>query len=526
MQAYFRENATMATVSASSNRRWQGLVFISLSLLLISLANNIVNVALPSIAASLQASTSALQWIVDGYILTFAALLLTMGAVGDRFGRKRALMMALLMFAGGALAAALAHGPIVLIVVQMFLGAAGALIMPATLSLISATFTDPTERSTAISIWAAVFGLGLGIGPVLGGLVLAYFTWEAAFLIYVPVALIALVGVHHFVDESRDERKAPFDLRGTALSIAGLFLLVFSITEAGQRGLGDDRVLVLLGLAVALLAAFIWWETRAPYPMLPMSLFKNMSFTGANLALTVSMFSLFGCSFALTQYFQSVQDHSALQAGLRVLPVALVLMVTATQSGRISRRLGIKVTVAGGVSIVAVGFIYLAFIIGVHTSYPQLLIGFILLGIGMGLTQSPATDSVMGAVPVARAGVGSAMNDTTRELGGAMGVAVLGSIVNRTYLAQLSTAADTAEAKTLPQEAIRAIASGIQGAHKVAASLPDAKVASDLRTLADQAFVQGLDDALRLAAVLMILTAIIVFAILPAHIRRADSMES
>jgi|FLYN01.1.fsa_nt_gi EmrB/QacA subfamily drug resistance transporter len=517
--------------------RWKALLFIGISLIVISLDNTVLNVALPSISRTLGAGQSELQWIVDAYILVFAALLLTMGALGDRFGRKKALQFGLVMFGLGSLAAALSHTTGLLIASRAFLGIGGATIMPATLSIISATF-PPKERPQAIGIWAAIFGLGVGIGPVVGGWLLERFEWNAVFLINLPIVLVALVGGQLFIAESKDPNAPKADIPGVLLSITGLFALVYGIIEAGMHGWTEQNVLLAFGIAFVLLSAFAWWEWRNPNAMLPMHFFKNMSFTAANIALVLVTFSLMGSMFFMSQYFQSVQGVPTLEAGLRVLPTAVTLTIVAAQSARVARRLGTKVAVALGILIAGLALFYMSRVFRIETPYYLIAIGQVLFGVGMGIAMSPATNSIMGSVPVSKAGIGSAMNDTTRQLGGALGVAVLGTIMNQSYLVGVETLRPAIEnlLANLPippafaeqaQQIWPAITSSIQGAHIVANRLAEVPlvppdVPRQIIDTANAAFMTGMNNAMLIGSLIMIGTAVLTYFILPAQVGRSE----
>ena len=422
-----------------SRRRWFGLLFICVSLLIISLDNTILNVALPAISRDLGADNSELQWIVDAYILVFAALLLTMGSIADRFGRKRVLQFGIGWFGVFSLLAALSSSTEMLIVTRALLGIGGAIIMPATLSLVTSTFRDAKERAQAIAIWAAIFGLGVGVGPLLGGYLIEHYEWNAVFLVNLPVVLVALVGGQLYLAESKDDNVPQPDFPGVVLSIMGLFTLVYGIIEAGVAGWGASHVVLALVGAAVVLATFFWWEGRSKHAMLPLYLFRNPSFTGANVAMTLMMFGMFGRVFRLSQYFQSVQGYSALEAGARMFPISITIMVTAGMSARVAQRLGTKRAVGFGFLIAALGMFILSQVTSAGASYGSVLFGMVIMASGMGSAMSPATNSIMGSVPVHKAGVGSAMNDTTREIGGALGVAVLGTIMNHTYLNQVAS---------------------------------------------------------------------------------------
>lgn len=513
--------------------RWRALLFICISLLVVALDNTILNVALPSISADLGASASELQWIVDSYVLVFAALLLTLGALGDRFGRKRALQTGLVLFAFGSLAAGLSQTTGMLIATRAFLGLAGALVMPSTLSIVTATFPFK-ERAQAIAIWVAVFGLGVGLGPLIGGWLIQQFNgWHAVFFVNLPVIAVALVGGMLFISESKDSHAPKLDFPGVALSIIGLFALVYGIVEAGVVGWTAANVLIAFAAAIVFLGAFIWWENRNPNAMLPMSFFRNMSFTGANIALVLVTFSMFGAVFFVSQYLQSVLGFTPFEAGLRIVPQALALTIMTMFSPRIAARLGIKRTVALGIAISSAGLFYMSQVFRVDTPYSLVVIGQVLLTSGLGLAVSPATSSVMGSVPVSKAGIGSAMNDTTRQLGGALGVAVLGTILNSVYLHGIeplltnvnAVLAGLPEAVFSPEmrlQVVDAIERGIQGAVGIAARINeiDPALAENIRLSARTAFVDGMSTALLIGSIIMLCASLFTLAVLPTHVHR------
>ncbi len=528
-------SAAQSELTPGYANRWKALVFIGISLIVISLDNTVLNVAIPSIARTLGASQSELQWIVDAYILVFAALLLTMGALGDRFGRKRALQFGMVMFGLGSLAAALSTTTLALIASRAFLGIGGATIMPATLSIITATF-PPKERPQAIGSWAAIFALGVGIGPVVGGWLLQYFEWNSVFFVNLPIVVIALIGGQLFIADSRDPRAPKADIPGVLLSITGLFALIYGIIEAGMHGWEQQNVLIAFGAAFVLLSAFAWWEWRNPNAMLPMHFFKNMSFTAANAALALVTFSLMGSVFFISQYFQSVQGVPTFEAGLRVLPTALTLTVVASLSARVTARLGTKVSVALGTLVAGLGLFYMSRVFQIDTPYYLIAIGQVLFGAGMGIAFAPATNSIMGSVPISKAGVGSAMNDTTRQLGGALGVAVLGTIMNQAYLTRVETlrpVVDDLLANVPPafaeqaQQIWPAITNSIQGAHIVADRMsqiplipPD--VPQQIIDTTNAAFMTGMNNAMLIGSIIMFGAAVLTYLILPAQVRRSE----
>ena len=509
------------TISERGHKnRWLSMLFISVSLLVISLDNTVLNVALPSISTDLGAGQSDLQWIVDAYILVFAALLLTMGAFGDRIGRKRALQTGLVLFGIGSLAAAMSDTTGMLIAARGFLGVGAAFIMPATLSIVTATFRDKKERSQAIALWAATFGLGIGIGPVVGGWLIERFDWNTVFFVNLPVMAVALIGGYIFIEESRDENAPRIDIPGVLLSITGLFALVYGIIEAGLHGWTDQNVLLAFGAAVVLLGAFAFWEASYKHAMLPIRFFRNMSFTGANTALALTMFGMFGAMFTLPQFFQSVQGLSPLESGLRIVPMAIVLVIVAGASAKIAERLKLKLTVALGFILAAGGMFFMSQTIQVDTEYSTILIGLAIMAGGLGLAMPPATDSIMGSVPVSKAGIGSAMNDTTRELGGALGVAILGTVLNDNYLSEIGAISALPQAELIPPEAMGAIESSIQGALAVTSNpLMPAEMGTAIQDIASTAFTNGMTEAMLIASIVLLLASVFVFVALPAVIQ-------
>lgn len=491
--------------------RWRGLLFIGISIIVLSLDNTILNVALPSIAQDLNASSAELQWIIDGYVLVFAALLLTLGTLGDRIGRKRALQLGLVLFGVGSLAAAAASSTIVLIGARSFLGIAGALMMPATLSIISATF-QPHERPQAIATWASLFGLGVGIGPVIGGFLVQNFGWHAVFLINIPVIIVALIGGQIYLGETKEPNAPPPDIVGSLLSIVGLFALIYGIIEAGVLGWTDQTVVIALGIAAIFIALFVVWEARTPHPMLPLRFFRSPAFTGANVTLTLLTFALFGVVFFTPQFLQSILGYPAFVAGLLILPLAITLTFFSSRSARIAHRLGTKRTVATGVAIAGTAFLYMSLVYRVDTSYfPWVFLGQIAQAAGIGLAISPATTAVMSSVPVTKAGVGSAMNDTTRQLGGALGVAVLGTIATGIYTSGVAPL----QAQLSP-EAYAAVVAGLQTAISPATqALIDPSLWATVRETAEFAFMNGMNQAFFVGAIVMYTSAIFAYLVLP-----------
>jgi len=498
------------------HNRWIALGFMAISLLIISLDNTVLSLALPSIAKGLGSSASQLQWVVDAYILAIAGLLLTMGYLGDRLGRKPTLMVGLGLFALFSLGAALSDSTEMLIGMRAMMGVGAAIILPATLSILTATFRDPKERAQAIALWAATFALGMGIGPLIGGWLLENFSWNSVFYINIPVIAIGLVGGGYFIENSKTEHPKRLDVFGAILSIAGLFALVYAIIQAGSEGWGATQVLYAFGAAAVLLGAFLLWELKFKGAMLPLHFFKNMSFTGANVALMLVHFGMMGAFFFLGQFLQSVQGYSPLEAGLRLLPMALVSFISAAMSARVAERIGTKLTVGIGIFVAAIGFFYLYRIAAVDTAYLNIAISMSITSLGIGMTMSPATNSVMGSIPVSQSGIGSAMSSTTRQVGAALGVAILGSILNATYLSRIDAVSWPAQ---LPAHAMEAIRSSIQGAHIVAQQMPVPQWSQMIIDQSNEAFTAGAADAVLVATIVLAVTAVITLFILPQRVR-------
>ena len=452
--------------------------------------------------------------MVDAYILVFAGLLLTMGALSDRFGRKKALQAGLLVFGASSVAAVFSETSGQLIAARAFMGVGGALIMPATLSIITDVFPRE-ERGKAIGIWAAIAGLGIGLGPLLGGVLIEYFDWSAIFLVNVPIVLVALGAGLLLVPESRDPEARRLDIRGALLSIGALSALVFAIIEAPSRGWTDPVVVVTFAAAAVLMALFLAWERRTEAPMLNLEFFSNPRFSVGAGAISVAFFALFGTVFLLTQYLQFVQDYSALEAGLRIAPIAFGLMLGAGLSDRFVHRLGTNRVVAGGMVGLAIALGGIA-LWGIATPYWVIAIGLIAIAFAMGNIVAPATDAVMGAVPEAKAGVGSAMNDVTRQVGGALGVAVIGSILNSIYSGGLDSELDA-----LPPAAALAAGDSVGAANQIAETIPTT-AGSALEAAASSAFMDGLGIAVLVAAGIALVGAIVVARFLPSRHRPAE----
>jgi EmrB/QacA subfamily drug resistance transporter len=497
----------------ADTRRWIVLGVMCLSLLLIVMDNTIVNVALPTLQRDLDASTTQLQWVVDAYILVFAGLLLTMGSLGDRFGRRGALAIGLAVMGTGSILSAFANDADQLIATRALMGVGGAMIMPATLSIITNVFTDRRERAQAIAIWAATAGAAVAIGPVTGGWLLEHFWWGSVFLVNVPVVVIALVLGQLFVPTSRDPAAPPIDVPGALLSIAGLVVLVWAIIE-GPGGWTDPEILGAFALAAVLLGAFILWERWTRFPMLDVSFFRNPRFSAASGAIMLTFFAMFGSLFLLTQFLQSILGYTPLEAGIRLLPMAGVMIVISPLSAKVVERIGSKIVVASGLSTAAIGLI-MASRLTAGASYPEVLASLVVLAAGMALVMPPATESIMGSLPPAKAGVGSAVNDTTRQVGGALGVAVLGSVMSSTYGPRVS---DAISGLPLSSEQATAIHDQIGAAIRAAGEIGGAPGRA-LADVASRGFADGMSTAFIIGAAALALGAVIVALFLPARAR-------
>ncbi len=491
-------------------RRWWTLAILNVSLFAIIMDNTILNVALPTLARELQATGSELQWIVDGYVLVFAGLLLSAGALGDRFGRRGALSAGLVVFAAGSVFAMHVGSASLLISARAVMGIGGALIMPATLSILTNVFTDPKERAQAIAMWASVGGLAVALGPVTGGFLLEHFTWTAVFALNVPIAAVALLAGRVAVPTSRDPETPPLDVPGAVLSIVALGGLVWAIISAGEHGWTGQGPLTGFAIAAASTTAFMVWERRTAHPMLDVTFFKNPRFTAASVGVMLGYFAMFGSLFLMSQLLQLVLGYSALDAGIRLLPLALTMAVFSTVSTKLVERFGTKLVVVAGMSLVAGGLLWLAGQ-SFGSTYWAYLPGMVMMGTGIALTWAPTTEAIMGSLPPAKAGVGSAVNDTVREVGGALGVAVLGSVLASQYTGAISST--TAE---LPTEAAHAAGDSLGGAVLVAQQVGGPAGAAILEA-AQAAYVDGFGLALTIAAVVAAAGAAVAAIWLPAR---------
>jgi EmrB/QacA subfamily drug resistance transporter len=507
-----------ANAQTIHDRRWWTLLVLSTALLVISLDNTILNVALPTIQRELGSSSGQLQWIVDSYTLVFAGLLLTMGALGDRFSRRGALVAGLAIFGGASLASAFATSPEMLITTRALMGVGGALIMPTTLSILTNVF-PAHERPKAIGIWAAVAGIGVGVGPAAGGFLIEQFDWTAVFLVNVPIVIAALAAAPKLVPDSKDPKQARLDPVGAALSTVGLGILTAAIIQAPDWGWTDATTLAGFGAAAVVLTGFVVWELTTSSPMLDVRLFRIRRFTGASGAVALVFFSLFGAIFFLTQYLQDVLDYTPLQAGVRMLPIAAGLILGGPMSAKLATRVGTRAVVAAGLTIVA-GALFLLSGAEVDSGYSLVATALVLLGLGMGATMAPATESIMSSVPLDNAGVGSAMNDTVRLVGGTLGVAILGSLLSSGYGADMEPAVNS-----LPPSAADAASDSVGQAGVVAGHIGGGAGAA-LNHAAEAAFTSAMSTTLTVAAATSLAGAVLALVVLPRQQRERAEKQA
>ena len=499
-------------------RRRRILLVLCLSLLIVVIDNTILNTALPTLARVLHAGTSSLQWITDAYTLCFAALLIPAGALGDRFGRRRSLIAGLTVFALGSAAAAFAAGTGELIGARVVMGLGATFVMPATLSILNAVF-PPKERAQAIAAWSAVAGAAIVIGPTLGGLLLSHFWWGSVFLINLPLAAVALAGVVLIVPETADPARSRFDIPGVVLVAGALFAIVDAIIEAPGRGWTGPVTLGLGGAGVAALAAFVWWELRISDPLIDLRVFTSRAFSAAAGAVTVIFFALFGSLFLLTQFLQLVQGYSPLAAGVRALPFALAMAAASPVSPLLAERFGTRVIMPGGMALMGLGLADLS-TAGVHTAYPLIAVAVAIMGAGMGLVMAPASNTIMTTVPAHQAGAGSAINDTIREVGGALGIAIVGSLSAAVYQSRLGSALATAH---VPGAVAHAATGSVAAADLTGARLGGVP-GSELISAAHSAFVTSMALGIRVAAGVALVSAVAaVFAFAPRRPRRVGA---
>jgi EmrB/QacA subfamily drug resistance transporter len=487
-------------------RRWVILGVLCTSLLLVMQGNTALNLALPKIAGDIGLSSSAMQWVVDAYSLVFAGLLFTTSTVGDRFGRKGVMQAGLVLFGlASAFAAFGAHSAGSLIGARSVMGLAGAMIMPSTLSILINVF-PVSERPKAIAVWSGIAGGGAALGMILNGFVLEHFAWPVVFVINLPLAIGALAVGALIVPTSKDPKGGRIDALGAVLSTAGIASLVYGLIEAPAHGWLSGSTLAFLAAGLTALGLFVAWQLKTDEPMLDVRLFRKPAFGVSSLTLTLVFFALMGIFFSISQLFQLVMGYGTFESALRSSPIFLAMIFVAPQAPNVARRIGTRRTVAGGLVLVATG-------IGILSQLPDtpgylhVAFGMVVMAVGMALAMSPTTGLLMSAVPRTRAGMGSAMNDTTRELGGSLGIAVLGSVMASSYASHVSGAV-----AGLPASAAAAVKSSLAGALAVAGQTGNGALAQTAKS----AYMSGMTLAMVVGAGIILVAAVLAFVGLPA----------
>jgi len=483
---------------------------------LINLETTMVNVTLPVLVRELHASTNQLQWIVDAYSLVFAAFLLTAGSLSDRFGRKGMLLAGLAVFGLSSVVGGLVTSPDALIAARAVMGLGAAMTFPATLSIISNVFTGRTERAKAIGLWGATAGAAIAIGPIVGGFLLAHYTWSSIFFAMGPVAAVGMGVIVISVPTSRDPNPEAVDLPGLGLSAAFMALLVYTVIQAPTYGWGAGRTIAGFVGGALLLGVFVIIEYRSDHPMLDVRIFSNLRFTAASVSVTISFFTLFGFIFLIIQYMQFIRGWSPLSAGVRVLPVAIAVGIGSVVGTPLAVKVGTKVIVAAGLVAITIFYLWAALTVTPTTSYFLIATQMVVFGLGMGLTSAPATDSIMGAVSLGRAGVGSAVNDSTRLLGGTLGVAIIGSVYASIYGSRLGrhlpSLLPTHDAVIAHQSVGAALAVG-----RRAAALGHPGLGTAIHHAATNAFIDGLTAGCYVAGGVAAVGVVLAVAFLPSQ---------
>ncbi len=492
------------------------LIALLLASFAINLDTTLVNVALPSLVRELHATTTQLQWVVDAYNLVFAALLLTFGSLSDRYGRKGMPLAGLAVFGAASVAGGFTTSPAQLIAARSVMGLGAAMTFPATLSLITNIFTGRSERARAIGLWGASAGVAIALGPIVGGWLLEHFSWTSIFFAMGPVAAVSILMVAVSVPASRDTGAARVDIPGLVLSTGAMALLVFTIIEAPGYGWSSGRSVAGFAVSAVLLAAFITWERRAAHPMLDVRLFRNMRFSAASASVTVAFFTLLGFIFLITQYFQFVRGYGPLSTGVHLLPVALSVGVGSVVGTQLAVRAGTKLVVTVGLVAMAAFYGWVAAVTSATTSYGIIAVQMVLYGLGMGLTSAPATESIMGAVSRRKAGVGSAVNDSTRLLGGTLGVAVIGSVYASLYRSRLTAGIPAGLPGRIAGVTHQSVGAAYAAAARVAAAGHPA-LGQAIHQAATNAFLHGLSIGCLVAGGVAVAGAVLAVLFLPAQ---------
>jgi len=499
-----------STNSKQYHRRWWTLGVIAISVLIVILDSTIINIALPTLQRELGTTMSELQWIVNAYIMSFAALMLTMGALGDRIGRAKMLQIGIIVFAGTSLAASFANSGGQLIMWRAIMGIGGAMILPATLAIITNVFPRE-ERGKAIGIWAGLNGIGIALGPIAGGLIIEHLQWHWIFLVNLPVAAVALTAGWFLVPDSRDPNPKRLDIPGTLLSATALSGLIFGLIQGGNWGWTDPAVLGSLAGFVLLFVLFLLWERHTTSPLIEIGLFRSARFSAGIGSISIMALAMIGLSFGMTLYMQFVKNYTPLETGIRFVPLALGIFIGSGSSDKIVKRFGTT-------RVISIGFVGTA-ILGtltsfwqVETAYWQIGLIFFLLGFSLGYITAPATEAVMSALPEARAGVGSAMNTVSRMVASSVGVAVIGSILNTVYSSKFEEASTALTG--LSPDVVDAASESVGAAVTIAEALPP-EIGSTLATVARESFMDGWQVMALVTLGISVIGAIIVLKFMP-----------
>jgi EmrB/QacA subfamily drug resistance transporter len=508
--------------AGDSRRKVLTLLTMCFALFMAMLDNTVVNVALPTISRELGAGVSGLQWVVDGYVLAFATLLLTGGIIGDRYGRKRMFMSGLAIFTLASLLSGLSQSTGQLIASRALQGVGAALLMPGTLSILTVTF-PPTERAKAIGIWAGVSGLALALGPTAGGLLVEHVGWESIFFLNVPIGLAALAIASRIVKESKVSEARQLDIGGLLLGTAGLFSLTYALIEANQRGWGDSVIMSALVAGVGFIVALLLWERRSPRAMLPLPFFRIPAFSAGNaVALSISL-GMFGTFFFFSLYMQLVRGYAPLATGVRILPLTGMIFFVAPQAGRFAQRHGSRWPMTVGPILAGTGLFILSRS-GLDTPYLLMAPFLSVMGIGMGMTMAPMTAAVMNAVGPERAGLGSAMTNTSREVGGLLGIALLGTLLTTQLRESLSSAIGGLGLEVSRQAAIVASGGHLRLDPASLQGLPPQQVAAIKQAFASS-FIDGFHLAGAVAAACVVFAGIVANRFIPSGAPQHDDEE-
>ena len=500
--------------AGSADRRWIVLPVLCLSVFLVVVDNTIVNVALPTLNRTLGASITSLQWIVDAYSLAFAGLLLAGGGIGDRLGRKGTMQVGLVFFGLFSAAAAFSDSTGTLIATRTLMGVAAAFIFPASLAILTSVFPDPSERQKALGIWGATSGIAVAFGPIVGGALLEHFWYGSIFLVNVPIVAVTLIAGGLLIPQLPRVRQHPFDSRGVVVSTAGILLLVLAIIEGPQWGWASAGTLVCFGGAAVLLTAFTLLELRTEGPLLDVRVFKIPRFTGGALSISVAFFCLFGFIFLITQYFQFVKGYSTLSAGLHTLPFAIVAAVFTPIAAVVALRVGTRLVVSLGLLLMGGGLVVAAFNSSADTTYfGPIIVAMVLLALGLSSITAPTAEAVMGSVSDEQRGAAAGVNNTTRELGGTLGVAVFGSIFASSYAPKIISAFRPLPIPAGPKaESHQSMAAALAVVgHAPRAARPA------LESIAFSAFHSGLQVACIAGAGVAVFGALVAFRLLPGR---------